>query len=513
MAILYAQSSHAWSNRAGRWFTATSGGSAQAPATGDTLSSNGFVITVDTDLNIGTGILAGTGASQWQLSAGVTITADINCTAIACATNTGQGLLSSGASNVTITGSVTGSNTAQAIYLSGGSMTINGNLTPGGSNGGKCCVYYAGGDLTVNGNVNSVSSNILSHTINKTSTGTLTIVGNIDVSMNASGGGAAAVYNTAGALNITATNIIGCTSSASWAVYNSSPIAAVIVATNIVSGVTPAITNNRVSASVGVSITANNITTPYWGYAVQNAVAGLVNVTSSSTLSATSYYAIGNLTTGTLNITANVAGSALAAGAYAVQNSSTGVVNIAGSATGGDLAPAVSNASTGTINVTTVIGNGYGPGATTGRTSQCGVVNTAGGTCNVRYLQHGAAGQAPIAGTCNLIPDVLNTFQLPLSTGGTKILVDGLNTAYYPAAANVRKGTAYNAGNTIGTCAMPAAPSVVFGAPVDHTLGTAILTPAALWATDPATMTTGIGALLKNCSTVDSTGTQLTALL
>ena len=53
--------------------------------------------------------------------------------------------------------------------------------------------------------------------------------------------------------------------------------------------------------------------------------------------------------------------------------------------------------------------------------------------------------------------------------------------ATYPAAANVRSGTTYGAGNSLtGTCAVPGAASVVVGVPVDNTTGTAAVTAASI---------------------------------
>lgn len=84
-----------------------------------------------------------------------------------------------------------------------------------------------------------------------------------------------------------------------------------------------------------------------------------------------------------------------------------------------------------------------------------------------------------------------------------------------PLPINVRKGIVYADGNFTGTLEVPAAGSVALGVPVDNTTGTAVLTPAAVWdyATSSITNASSIGARLKNCSTVDTTGEQLEALL
>lgn len=84
-----------------------------------------------------------------------------------------------------------------------------------------------------------------------------------------------------------------------------------------------------------------------------------------------------------------------------------------------------------------------------------------------------------------------------------------------PIPANVRDGVSYALNTLTGKLKVPAAGSVALGVPVDNTTGTAVLTPAAVWdyATASITNTNSIGARLKNCSTVDTTGEQLEALL
>ena len=84
-----------------------------------------------------------------------------------------------------------------------------------------------------------------------------------------------------------------------------------------------------------------------------------------------------------------------------------------------------------------------------------------------------------------------------------------------PVPANVRQGVTYALSTLTGTLAVPAPGSVALGVPTDNTVGTAVLTPAAVWdyATASITDPNSIGARLKNASTVDTTGSQLAALL
>ena len=84
-----------------------------------------------------------------------------------------------------------------------------------------------------------------------------------------------------------------------------------------------------------------------------------------------------------------------------------------------------------------------------------------------------------------------------------------------PSPANVRFGTTYSLGSLTGTMKVPSASSVVAGVLVDNTVGTAILSAAQIWDFLRANMTaTGsIGDRVKNCSTVESTGSQIASFV
>jgi len=78
-----------------------------------------------------------------------------------------------------------------------------------------------------------------------------------------------------------------------------------------------------------------------------------------------------------------------------------------------------------------------------------------------------------------------------------------------PSAANVRYGTTFGAGGSLtGTLRVPGASSVAAGVLVDAGVGTAALTPAAIWDALTSALTTSgsIGERLKNASTVATTG-------
>jgi hypothetical protein len=84
-----------------------------------------------------------------------------------------------------------------------------------------------------------------------------------------------------------------------------------------------------------------------------------------------------------------------------------------------------------------------------------------------------------------------------------------------PNPADVRQGVTYANANYTGTLIIPPANRVSVGVPVDNTVGTAILVAEDVWNAQTSAMNTegSIGKRLKNASTVDSTGDQLTSLL
>lgn len=134
----------------------------------------------------------------------------------------------------------------------------------------------------------------------------------------------------------------------------------------------------------------------------------------------------------------------------------------------------------------------------------------------VKEIEQGTNGIIPIQGYVRL-STASGAFYKGLTTGTSqRTLSDPADIAgQVPAASDVRFGVTYQSGSKTGTAYIPAAGSVALGVPVDNTLGTAALTPQAVWDYATASMTTSgsIGERLKNVSTVDTTGDQIVALL
>ena len=250
------------------------------------------------------------------------------------------------------------------------------------------------------------------------------------------------------------------------------------------------------SLTVGQSCTfVANITTGYYSNAkgVVMAGAGTVNIVGNITYTQTSG-ANNNLGVqltgaGQINITGNCTGGGSSAAGLndmsninaAVRHDSTGLINITGTIAGG-----VTNAS----------GAGY--------------VCTGSGTLNhIGICQATSATPAIAHGTSTQVTILSGPF-LTVISGMNPVMAyrwfwanSIVTPTYYqirtanlatirplytadsvggnPAASNVRSGTVYGPNSELtGTCAVPAAASVVVGVPVDNTTGTAAVTAASI---------------------------------
>lgn len=263
---------------------------------------------------------------------------------------------------------------------------------------------------------------------------------------------------------------------------------------------------------------ANGWTGGYNGGAIYSTCTGTVNITGN--LNPGSYFSAGvqynnwafsNSGIGTVNITGLVYGNSYG---YAVYNASTGRVNITGTAMSGPLATAYAVYST-TAGIVQVVGI---VDMQTPPTTNCPAI----------YLTTGTLYFSGVAINRSERPAIDTTKMILLTSGSTTwtfqdsgVGFKNLYTADLPALgnplpANVRKNIAYGPVNELsGTAYMPSASSVLLNVPFDiASFGTLLMTPADFWAELLANITTpnSIGMRLKDCATVDSTGTQIASL-
>lgn len=199
-------------------------------------------------------------------------------------------------------------------------------------------------------------------------------------------------------------------------------------------------------------------------------------------------------------VNGNVIGGSTGNSGHAIRHNSTGTVTVVGiceAGTAADSAGLFMN-SGGTANVKRAKGNGFGVGSA-GISIAYGIWNNnQAATVNVEELEFGSLGASPIRGNCRITPLSTNVCVVRLTTGSPKTLVDASSSLDFPATSNVRSGITYNAGNLVGTCAVPSAGSVVSGVAVDNTTGTATLTPANVWDYPIASVTSSsVGEKLK----------------
>ena len=272
-------------------------------------------------------------------------------------------------------------------------------------------------------------------------------------------------------------------------------------------------------------------------HGILNYSTGTVTVTGNATGGSSSYASgIHNSSTGTVSVTGNATGGS-DSNAYGIRNNSTGTVSVTGNATGGSGSGAhgILNYSTGTVSVT---GNVV-PASSTNAT---GVYNSSTGTITINGDVYGGRNQPSAFANNGIITingdlrwDNANSNTAAISTGvdgkiilngnvmhlyattgnyGTTLTVgrvlmrNGANTytAYaedngtgvatgnpvmhygtslhsgsMPNESNVRYGTAYGPGDSrTGTCYVPSPASVLYGVPVDNTVGTATIDAASI---------------------------------
>lgn len=357
------------------------------------------------------------------------------------------------------TGEVRNDNTASAT--AGGSFTLADGVTLtanifAGSTGTACLSQTGTASGVIVGNSRGGTSANGGHGISKSSTGTLTLTGNIT-------GGTVALQHgvtiSAGITNFTG-NIVG-GSAGSGGVPASSGFVVSGGTLNVLSGT---VTGGTANSVYGLYVSGGSVT--YNG-----------TVTGPTQITTTTAHAIFHAAINTLTINGSVTGGA---GGCGVANSVGGTVAINGTVTGGSLQPGCLNSSTGVITATRVVGNAYGPGNTSGLASVVGASNAGLGVIEIQQLEYGTFGQSPTSGTgirlkkANTNVAVFNY----CDTAGAKTLIDATTNAAMPAATDVRSGVSYASGALTGSCAVPAAGSVALGVPVDATTGTAVLSVA-----------------------------------
>ena len=451
MAVRYAVATGNWSN------TATWNGGT-LPTSADNVYSNNFIITIDTNITV----LSLSNLAQSPAVAG------------------GSFVFSDG-TTITCTGSgmVIGATTC-FTYSGSGSIIINSNII-GGTASINGFTITGTGIVTINGIVNSSLTNGSSNTINNTSTGILSIIGNVNGFTSSQTNATAIRMATSGSV----LNIIG----------------------NIESRGTQ---KETVILSTGTTL---NLT--------GNAFVTANTANSAKSISATS--AIINVT-GDLYLL-NTVGANTSMNALQAINACT--INVVGSV----YSDPSSTSTTGVAQAVAISGlAGYYKhiGTLTAGYRDVALVSTVTNGINIMSgpFISGIYGVSPFQVTrMNYFRTIGSYYEFrdettngalpPTAASPATRLVSPDTVVDSPIPANVRQGVTYALSSLTGTLAVPSPNSVALGVPTDNTTGSAVLTPDAIWNYAAANLTdnNSIGARLKNVSTVDTTGEQLEAFL
>jgi len=103
------------------------------------------------------------------------------------------------------------------------------------------------------------------------------------------------------------------------------------------------------------------------------------------------------------------------------------------------------------------------------------------GWITVDAMEDGSGGW-PAGNGRHFVRDIGTNFCKMRNSNAGSVTIMGEVGNDYPLTTNVRSGVTYDFGGKVGTCVIPPAAAVALGVPVDHTTGTAMLSPADVWA-------------------------------
>jgi trimeric autotransporter adhesin len=427
----------------GNWSATGTWNGGVVPGNGDTVYSNGFNVTLDVDVLIG-------GDNNPTVATGSLVAGQLyeivnvggqNWTAIGATSNTtGTVFLATG------TGTAGNLGTAKALAT----LTTATNTAAGATTGGGSFVMST---------IRAMTCDLRAGT-----TACLNVTA------------------TTGTLVLSGIRVIGGTASGAHGVSNNTQST---VQSCVLTGGAGASSHalNQVSASnVTISSSVLSGGTVTGATAVNNSNTGTITFSDSTFTGGNGLgrYAVNNSSTGNIVIFGGTLIGSADMGA--VNNASTGSVTISGAtitAGAGAAAAALNNASFGSVTVTN---------STFTASAFTNAVNIANTAVNVRlsgdFLDHWSGWKAVNGGKWSLgtAPTAARTrYALAGTTDSYVEMFTADNTGFgLPAATDVRSGISYGGGAVTGTCAVPSPSAVAFSVPVDNTMGTAVLTPAAI---------------------------------
>jgi hypothetical protein len=395
---------------------------------------------------------------------------------------------------------------ADILMANSFAITINVNTTVAEVRNDTTGGATANGAFTLANNV-TLTASVFAHGVTCVSfSGTTGSV----VAVNIRGGNAFNSHGVnnagTGTLNVTVSGVASCQGGGTWSGAVQNNISGTLNFTGNATGGTGgnhAGVLNRTSGTVNFTGTATGGTLNSVGNAgIFNAndgggIAGTINVVGT-VIGGSALNTFGlqhNGASGAVTITGNATGGTAAPG-LGLGGAITAILN--GSAIASSTASGVLNSGAGTVRIKRIVGNAFGPGNTSGITSQAGASNTGTGIIEFEELEYGSFGQTPTSGSgfrfrkVNTNVAVFNF----CDTAGSKTLIDATQNAAMPAANHVRSGLSYAVGAATGTLAVPLPSQVAVGVATDNTVGTAFVTGSdiatAVWGAATRTITGGL---------------------
>jgi hypothetical protein len=410
-----------------------------------------------------------------------TVNVDVSFTVLTLRSTAGTGITAGGSFNFNTAG-VTGTVTSSSPLVPGatnlvqvtattGTVTISlgGNVAPRTASNDVLILYSGNCNLNLTGtNFNGAVNAGNAYCINKSSSGTITINGNIIASTSGINAGSHTFLSTSGNSiingNVTGSNQVQIGGS----VFAISQNAGSLVVNGSVTGGSNSPGNGTTISFFGNSLTING-----------NASGG--TGTNSAAISSSAFV---NTITGTVTGNASVAFI------------TSGVTNtITGNVTGGTNVSAISSSSANIINVTGTV--------TASATSQAISMTNASGQVYLNGNMVNNNGKMAIYAPIVWL-DANNTTSAAFFTSGgsPRTLYSEDTFPNMPAVNNVRSGTIYGAGNTlVGTIVMPTAANVRSGVVYDNgTTGTALFTTS-LFLTELSSSTVPVAVRMQNLCT------------
>ena len=202
--------------------------------------------------------------------------------------------------------------------------------------------------------------------------------------------------------------------------------------------------------------------TSYCLYATQHgSIANIVGSVNGG-IGSYSYGAYAN-NSATINI-ANDSNGGIGSYSYGAYANNSATINIANDSNGGigSYSYGAYAANSGAINI----------GNTARATHLAEGARNHNGSIYLSAIEYSESGQSPTVGEILFLENNNTACHVKLGTGSNLKLVPSGTIADYPSPADVRKNTAYNYNQSVGTCSVPHPSNVVLDAPVDATTGT-----------------------------------------